>query len=157
MPLELKTASCVDKDGYFIGTCVVNKDPMSEDPNAYILPENTLLVDPPTNMRVCARYRFDAKQNAWIEELDTSSFFRFKDHIFSAQQIEIDAIRLLLDTKLKNYTLLDIENQPVKMTFLELVDFKTHLARKMFLMKGFYHIFSEEEQKDMDDYNIKAS
>ena len=152
---ETRLASLIDNNGYFTGTCLVNKDPMQLDKDIYILPDNAVLLEPPKNInKPCTRYRYNLEHNCWLEEVDKSSFFRFKDRLFSATQLDINVIRLLLDTKLTNYTVLDIDNKPLTITFLELIDLKTSLARKLMLMRGYYNIFSDKEKESFKDLII---
>lgn len=153
--LKTKVASQIDNDGYFVGTCIVNKDPMSQDEDAYILPHNVINIAPPENLsKINTRYKYNKESNSWNEEIDTSSFFRYKDRLFSASQLDIGVVRLLLDMKLEQYTILDVENKPITLTFLELIDLKTMLARKIMLMRGYYNMFSEKEKEAFKDLII---
>ena len=153
--LKTKIASQIDNNGYFVGTCVVNKDPISQDEDAYILPHNVINLAPPENLnKINTRYKYNKELHAWDEEVDTSSFFRYKDRLFSAAQLDIRVVRLLLDMKLEQYTILDVENKPITISFLELIDLKTMLARKIMLMRGYYNMFSEKEKETFSDLLI---
>lgn len=153
--LKTKIASQIDSNGYFVGTCVVNKDPISQDEDAYILPHNVINLAPPENLsKINTRYKYNKELHAWDEEVDTSSFFRYKDRLFSAAQLDIGVVRLLLDMKLEQYTILDVENELITLTFLELIDLKTMLARKIMLMRGYYNMFSKKEKEVFKDLII---
>ena len=153
--LKTKVASQLDNAGYFVGTCIVNKDPMSQDEDAYILPPNVVNIVPPESLsKINTRYKYNKETNSWDEEIDTSSFFRYKDRLFSASQLDVGVVRLLLDMKLDQYTILDVENEPITLKFFELIDLKTMLARKIMLMRGYYNMFSEKEKETFEDLII---
>lgn len=154
--LDTKIASQLDKNGYYVCACVVNRDPMSNDKNAYILPKDVVNIPPPENpTKLNTRFKYNEETNSWDEEVDTSSFFRFKDRIFSATQLDINLIRLLLDLKIEQYNILDVEGKSLTLTFLELIDLKTLLARKIMLMRGYYNMFSSKEKESFKDLIIE--
>lgn len=63
------TASRVDKDGYFMGDTLIQEDP--ENKGKFLLPPDTVLVEPPMPYNPAMRYKLVKKgrRTTWLAEL----------------------------------------------------------------------------------------
>lgn len=122
--LQVKEASQIDKDGYFVKSCMVNEDPFH--PGVFMMPDDVIILDPPET-KPGKRFKYILETNSWLEEdcsINKETIFEFKNTRFSINHIDISTIVILLLANEEEYKVFSyIEDKLVVMTKAEFKEF----------------------------------
>lgn len=134
--LKVRTVSTIDKNGYYIKPCLINANPLSTE-EEWILPEDSVLLEPPEDIKPNYLYKYNKENNTWIPEKNNTYFIEYKDKTYSILQLTREVLSLLIDADYETYRIPDINKELIEVTKADLTQIKKLTARKLLTQKAY--------------------